>query len=262
MEQQAETLTRSDEDRLYDEQILQEPDRVVRLLRFGAVVLVVSILSLVAYALLVGVFKPPAPRTIVEASMLQAEAAVRKAPGNGKAWGALAGAQYAAGDTDKAWKTLTQARKRVKDRTILYVNTQEINFLILEGRDAEAVKRVDKYLEAEVKAQLKEKADALAKGVNVPDQIAENTDSVRLIVLKGTAQGNLGKWKDAVTTFDIALQLNDRAADILTLRGWAKLRAGDKKGARKDFEEALKFIPNDASAKQGLAEAKATKPSK
>ena len=52
----------------------------------------------------------------------------------------------------------------------------------------------------------------------------------------------------------IALQLDDKAADLVTLRGWAKLRAGDKKGAAKDFQNALKFLPGDASATNGLKE--------
>ena len=239
----------------YKEYTLEEPDRVARYMRYGIVFLIISILCILLYALLTGVFAPSAPRTLVENALAQAQGAVDSSPGSGKAWAALAGAYYASGDEAAAWDALDQARKSVKDRTILHVNNRELEFLLLEGREEELLKRVDKYIEVEAKYQMEDKAENLAKGITVPDVLLDNADAVKLFVFKGTAQGNLGQWDEAIKTFDTVLELDDRAADIITLRGWAKLRSGDRVGAKQDFERALQFLPDNASAQEGLAEA-------
>ncbi len=78
-----------------------------------------------------------------------------------------------------------------------------------------------------------------------------------MLVLQGGGAGNMGKWKDAVKTLDYAIELDPLGADLHTLRGWAKLRAGDKAGAKKDFQKALAYMPDNTSAAQGLKEASA-----
>jgi len=241
----------------YEEYETTGPDKVSRVLTYGIVLLVISLLCVIIYALLVGIFVPPAPRTLVESSLLEAEAAVKKDPGNGKAWAALAGAQWAGGDRGGAWETLERARKAVKDRTILLVNVKHLQFLLAEGKDAQALKKADEYIELEAKTKVEELNAQAAKGITVPSMIQNNSDAIQLFLVKATAQGNLGKWKEAVTTLDSALLLDDRAADLLRMRGWAKLKAGDAKGARGDFEQALQFLPGDESATQGLEQAKA-----
>jgi len=239
-----------------DELIEQEPDRVNRVLLLGIAFLVVSLLCVVIYALLVGVLMPPAPRTLVESSLLEAQAAVKKNPTSGLAWSALAGAQWATGDKNEARESLERARKTVKDHSILLVNVKDLQFLMAEGKDVEAIKQADEYLKIEAKFRTEEMDAARAKGIQVPQVMQNNADSIQLFVIKATAEGNLGKWDEAVKTLDDALLLDDRAADLITMRGWAKLRSGDSEGAQTDFETALKFLPGDESATQGLEEAK------
>jgi len=191
---------------------------------------------------------------------MRAQAAVKKNPANGSNWAALASAQYALGDTDAAWQTIKQARKRVKDRTILAVNARELDFLVIEGKDAQVIKLADQYIQDEADAQLAEKAENMKKGIQIPDVVNGNNEAIRLFVLKAAAEGNLGKWEDAIKTLNTALELDDRAADIITLRGWAELRSGDTKAAKEDFETALKYIPDYESAKSGLEQAEKTAP--
>ena len=241
----------------YQEYVVTRPDGVTRFLRWAIFFVILTIVCVLVYALLAGVFSPPAPRTLLESTLNRSQAAVTQDSGDGSAWASLAGAQYANGEKEAAWATIAKARKKVQDRTILQVNNRELDFLIIEGKNAEAIKRADEFIETEANYQMEEKVGNAAKGISVPDQVTNNQDSVRLFVLKGTAQGNLGKWKDAVKTFDQALLLTDTAADIITLRGWARLRAGNAKGAKKDFARALRYMPGDPSATQGLAAASA-----
>jgi len=242
-----------------EELAAQEPNRINRLLIFGIAFLIVSLLCVVIYALLVGVLMPPAPRTLVESSLLEAQAAVRKNPASGLAWSALAGAQWAAGEKGDARDTLQRARKSVKDHSILLVNVKDLQFLMVEGKDEEALKRADGYLKVEAAYRTEEMDASRAKGIEVPQVMQNNAESIQLFVIKATAEGNLGRWEDAVKTLDDALLLDDRAADLLRMRGWAKLRGEDSKGAATDFEAALRFLPGDESAAQGLKEAQSAK---
>jgi tetratricopeptide (TPR) repeat protein len=242
---------------VYEEYALDESDRFATVLKYGIAFIVVTILCLLLYAAIVGVFSPPAPRTLVESSLLQAETAVKKNPGNGQAWGALAGAQWASGDESEAWATLEQGRKRVKDGSVIVINLMTLRFLSAEGKDAEVVKQGDVYIKAAALNRVKELEAAAAKGIRTPAELNQNGNEIEMLTLKATSLGNLGKWKDAVKTLDYAIELDPLGADLLTLRGWAKLRAGDKPGARKDFQKALAYMPDNDSAATGLKEASA-----
>ncbi|MCL2525867.1 MAG: hypothetical protein FWE46_02285 [Coriobacteriia bacterium] len=54
---------------------------------------------------------------------------------------------------------------------------------------------------------------------------------------------------------DIAIEGSPTNADLFVWRGQAKLAKGDNEGAIADFNEALRFIPDDAEALAGLEEA-------
>jgi tetratricopeptide (TPR) repeat protein len=238
------------------EYAVEEPDRLVTAMKLGIAFTVICILCVVLYAVLVGAVAPSAPRTLAENSLLQAKAAVKKWPGSGKAWGALAGARYASGDTKGAWQAIKEGQARVKDQTILWVNSRELDMLILENKNSLAASRAAEAIKVEAKFRVQELAENAKKGISEPQQNnPDQTESIRLFVLKATAEGNLGQWKEATKTLTQALEFDSMAADIIRMRGWAELRAGDKAAAKKDFQRTLVFLRDDPSAKQGLAEA-------
>lgn len=236
----------------YEEQVIGEADPRARYLGLGIVFLIVCILCVVIYALLTGVFGTSAPRTLLEASGERAETAVLESPGSGLAWSALAASRYAAGDTEGAWDAIAQGAAKVKDHSILNVHTRELEFLIYEGRDQEALAKALEYVKAEEEYRLREAQENAAKGITVPAGSGDYGETGRLYVLQASAQGNLEMWADAIASLSIALELDDKAADVHTLRGWAKFRSGDTAGAKADFEAALRYIPDYESARQGL----------
>ena len=242
---------------VYEEYAVDEPDRLSTVLKYGIAFIVVTILCLLLYALIVGAFAPPAPRTLVESSLLQAQTAVKQNPGRGKAWAALAGAQWASGDRSEAWATLEQGRKKVKDGSIVVINLMAMRFLNAEGKDAEVVKKGTEYIKAAALFRTRELEKAAAKGIKTPAELNDNSNEIEMLTLKATALGNMGKWKEAVKTLDYALELDPLGADLLTIRGWAKLRAKDKAGAKADFQKALAYTPDNSSAAEGLKEASA-----
>lgn len=238
------------------EYVVDEPDRVVTIMKWGIAFVVVCILCLAIYAVLVGAVSPAAPRTLAETSLLQAQAATKRWPGSGKAWAALAGARYTTGDTKGAWQAIREGQTRVKDQTVLWVNTKELDFLIYEKKDSLATSRAADAVKTETKFRFTEITENASKGIYEPQQNnSDQSESVRLFVLKATAEGNLGRWKDAIKTLTTALELDTRAADVMTMRGLAELKVGDKTAAKKDFKQALLYMPDDPAATRGLAEA-------
>ncbi len=241
-----------------EEPLESSPDRVSRILLWASIGVGCLIVAVLAYALLTGVFFRSTPRTWAESVRAANESAVKANPGNGQAWADYAEALYAVGDKEGAQEALVRARTQVTDKTIREVNNVDLHLLILEGRNAEALARSQAYLLKD-EALLKEEFNAnLQKGIRVPDEAQNNSTTIRLLVLRGTAQQNLKKYKEAIQSFNAALALDEQAADIIVLRGWAELGAGDKTSAAKDFKYALQFLPDDASATEGLKKAEAT----
>lgn len=235
-----------------EEYVDQGPDRVTQVLKWAILFVVVCIAVLAVYAVVAGVVMPPAPRTQAEALLNSGEAAVQKNPGNGKAWAQYARVLYLTGSKDEAWDALKRARKAVKDETILWVNVQEVDMLLTEGKDEDVLKKSKDYIQQDINFRGKANAELGAKGIKAPLEAIDNEPTIQMFVMRATAEGNLKKYKDAVRDLDNALVLDPQAADIIALRGWAKLNAKDKKGAKADFETALKFLPDNQSAQSGL----------
>ena len=235
-----------------------KPDRVVVILRWAIIFIVVCILSLAVYAVFAGVLEPPAPRTQAELILARSEAAVQANKKNGQAWAQLARAQYLTGDKGKAYATIALARKSIEasESPSLWVNNQELDMVIRDGRNEQALKMAAGFVKADAEIRVRERAEQLSKGIDQPleAQNIANQTSIELFLLKAAAEGNLKKYKDAVKSYDNALLMAPRASDVLALRGWAKLNAGDQKGAKLDFEAALKYMPDLESANAGLRE--------
>ncbi|HET6351279.1 MAG TPA: tetratricopeptide repeat protein [Coriobacteriia bacterium] len=229
-------------------------DSVVQWLRWAILIVVISIIALAAFAAISGVFTPAAPRTQAESVLLRAKAAVKVSPGSGQAWAQLARAQYLTGDKGRAYDSIAQARKRVKDETILWVNNQEVDMLIRDGKNAEALKKTDTYIQKDVDLRIVADAANKAKGISPPleTQDQRNQTTIQLFLMRATAEMNLKKYKDAVVSYTNALKMTPNAADVLTYRGLAQLKAGDKKGAKADFEQALTYMPDYTPAQAGL----------
>lgn len=224
-----------------------------RVLGLGVGFVVLCIVCVLLYAVLTGVFAARAPRTLLEAATSRAETAVVDSPGSGLAWSALAASRWAAGDTNGAWDAIEQAKRGVNDHSILYVHTRELDFLLAEGRNEEALTTAIEYVAQEEEYRSAEATANAARQLQAPLGMTNYGETVRLYVLKAAAEGNLEKWEDAIATLTIAVDLQDTASDVLTLRGWAKFRSGDSEGAKADFTEALKYQPDYQSALDGMA---------
>ena len=164
--------------------------------------------------------------------------------------------QYLTGRKDEAYATIALARRSVEasERPILWVNIQELDMTIRDGKNEQALKSATAFVKKDAEIRLRERAEQLSRGIDqsLEAQTTENQASIELFLLKATAESNLKKYEDAIESYDNALLMAPMASDILALRGWAKLSADDAKGAKKDFKTALKYMPDLESAKAGL----------
>ena len=67
-----------------------------------------------------------------------------------------------------------------------------------------------------------------------------------------------GDYEKQIEMLDIAISGMPTAADLILWRGQLKLAQGDNAGAIEDFNNALRFLPNDEEALRGLEEAGGT----
>lgn len=237
-------------------------DPVTRGIQYGIAFLIICVLTVVIYGVLTGLVNPPAPRTRPEAVATLMAASIKEHPGNGKAWADYAEALYASGDKAKAFETLAQARKRVKDKTINEVNTAEVHLLLLEGRDKDALARSTKYIQKAIDLRDEEYLANKKKGIVIPYDRQDNVSLINMFTLRATAESNLEDYKAAEVDYTNALKLEPQAADIMVMRGWVRLRGGNKTGAEEDFNNALQFLPNDPEATRGLRAARSAETTK
>jgi len=67
-----------------------------------------------------------------------------------------------------------------------------------------------------------------------------------------------GDYEKQLEVLDIAVEGMPTLADVFVYRGQARLAQGDNEGAIEDFNEALRFIPDDGDALRGLEQAGGT----
>jgi tetratricopeptide (TPR) repeat protein len=100
---------------------------------------------------------------------------------------------------------------------------------------------------------LKAQGIALAqKGIQVVGGNTQTRVSVDTALQVAEACMGLERYDEAVNLYDYALRLEPTAADIVSMRGWARLAKGDKAKAKADFAQALEYLPDDPSALKGM----------
>lgn len=242
----------------YVEEIVPDaPDPVLQIMKIGIAFVVVTIVTVVLYAVLVGAFNPSSPRTVSESLLRRTKAAIEQNQKDGKSWAEYARALYLSGSKREARAAIADARKAVTDKSILWVNNVELDIMLREGDDEAAVKKAEEFVKKSDEIYLAETKKLEAQGIKIPAEMLDSDSTIQLYLLQATAQGNVGKYADAVKTLDKVMKLDPEAADALVMRGYAKLHAGDKDGAKTDFEKALTYLPDDANAQAGLKQATA-----
>ena len=208
--------------------------------------------ALAVYAVVTGVFTDTTPRTAEEAELARSAAALRCEPrrmephtrGEPKRCSRWGGSR-------RPMTVLDQGEKAVGEEVpaLLFILRSRTMLLNQEERYAEAEKvgnraiaASDKYLAAQFK-------ELVAKGLS--PQGADSKLTVAAAIQLAAAYIGQKKWDEAIKLYSYALTYDPAAADILSMRGWAYLEKGSETSATVDFNEALRYLPDDRANARG-----------
>ncbi len=222
----------------------------------GAAVFLVGALlvSAVFYVVYAGVVRPAAPRTAQERQLQLLSEVVKKNPKSDAAWADYAQALIAAQQLSRAERTVNEGLQAVPGAPKILV--QQANLLVAREKPDEALKTVAALYKTIDQRRATRKAALAEKSVTEDLGLLDVDEAIAGSILKASIYEDKKDWKNAVAAYDRALKEDPTMTDTLTLRGFAKLNAGDKAGAVKDFETALTFVPDYKAAVEGLQKAK------
>jgi len=230
-------------------------DRTTRFLIGAIFAVIVLILTGVVFVLVQGTFTNRVPRTANEAQVVIIGQAVKDTPHSVRAWTDYIRALTAVGRYDEAHEAVMAARKALKSAELLAVNVEAVNLLNAQGKYTEALTQADSNMEFETKERArvaKEKADA---GLTMDARLYGSELGIKSALSRANAATGLKKWDIVIESLTDALQYDQTAADLLTLRGMAYLESGDKAKAEADFKNARRYDPETADATSGRTKA-------
>jgi len=234
--------------------VTEERDRPTRLLVWAVVFTALMLVAMLAYAAVTGTFSNTAPRTAQEDALASTAEAIRQNPNDGKQYAIRAETLHQLGETKQAFAVLDQGEKAAANENpgLLYVLRARTALLNAEGRYAEAVRVGTRAMTASDDYLGEQGLKLAKKGVTGITGNVQTQLSVDTAIQVAAAYAGLKKWDKAIEMYDYALRLDPLAGDILSLRGWAHLDAGNKAKAKADFQQSLKYLPDDAAALQGM----------
>jgi tetratricopeptide (TPR) repeat protein len=218
---------------------------------YASIGLVILFLATVAGALVTGLLAPSGPRTLAEKELAVSGEAVRQgstAPGD---WGRYVAALVDAGQYGRARSVLQDARGSIDDSGTAEIPLGEARLAAAQGQHESAVEHAEEAMEV-LDADLEVR---LASGGLIADRArisGQHNNYWVAALIAAYSYGELESWEEAVEKFDLYIDRNPGAADVLVDRGHAKAELGDTAGAEADFRAALRFIPDSEEALEGL----------
>lgn len=221
-------------------------DPVASTLLVGILLMLIVLLGAVGSLVWYTTVQNKAPRSEAERNLVRAEAETKRNPKDYKNWGLLALAQANMGRFADAEASIASGRKVADNGTLAVVYA---DIARLKGDLGEAIYRYEAAKKKAVAEYAARKAELEAKGVLA-------TEPNRALIEATVGQGQVylagGRYKEAKAQFDAALKLEPRMADVLVQRGDVEAKLGDEAAAKKDYETALRFVPQMPAALKGL----------
>ena len=213
----------------------------------AALAVSVVILAALATVVLYGLQLDRAPRTLQERNLAVAQAAVNDSPDDATSWLLFAYAQAETGRFSAAEDAVE--RGRALNDTAAFA----IAYAYIAEAQGETDEAIDRYESAKQQAI----ADAEARAAELAEVGVSydtiNTDLADAAIAKARLLAGVDRQQEALAEYDVAIETNPQMADILVERGDLRYSLGDTEGARADYTEALRFMPDMPEALAGLA---------
>jgi tetratricopeptide (TPR) repeat protein len=224
-------------------------DPVVRVLAWGAVGLIVLYLITIVSALAMGVLGSTAPRTVAERNERVYESIVAEDPTDVVAWRKYIRTLLDTGQTLAAQDAIDRALQAVDETGNEEISTAQAELYFSTSRYEEGIALAD-----QIRGRLEVYYEEAKGQPDSPEsrgaEIHENYWA--LVLMKAEAYDKLGDTASALEEFDLYLEERPTAADILVRRGYIRIDTGDTAGAEADFRAALRYLPGDKAALDGL----------
>lgn len=187
------------------------------------------------------------PRTALERDVAQWETAVKERADDPAGWTRLAYAYAEAGRTDDALDAVRRGEKATGKATLRLVRA---DVLRTAGRYREALAA---YTDAETAIKAAERqADERRKKVEVFVPI-DRSSLGTVYFGRGLCRKELGDLNAARADLQRAAEVLPDQTNILVALGDVQAELGEKEKAREAYEAALRFVPDDESARRGLS---------
>lgn len=232
-------------------------DAVSNALIVGIIATIVAILLMLAAALTIGdLGGAKAPRTYIERQISTLQTVVQSQPNVGRAWADLAKALIESGQLDRADDIIRQGMvAAAADKAPIMVEKARV--LYKRGKFTAALKAAEDAIAEANKVRDKIIADDRKKGIMMDPRAMPMDPIISAAILESVIYQDLKQPQKAVDALTVALVERPNMTDVLTARGQIYLQMKDYDDARKDFTQALTFVPDYADALKGLAALKA-----
>jgi len=215
--------------------------------------IIIITLSTVAYGLLTNLFGTGAPRTMAQYKIMSAEAKIEAGSKVREDWVSYITALIDDGQYRQAQAAIDRGKKIVEKQDISADMIFMQASLDFAQGDVDSALKLANQAQKQIKT-VHEKDLAKQKKTGNPTEasVGLHDNYYEMLLLKAEVFEKKQDWKKALAAYDEYLKAKPTAASIAVLRGVVKEKLGDKKGAEKDYRNALMFIPDDAAALAGL----------
>jgi len=224
-------------------------DSVVRRLTFLALALVVLYLVAVASALLTGILGGEKPRTMLERDIQYYEQKAMQTPNDATMWQEYVSALITAKQYAQAADVLDRAQAAVEETGTASISTARAQLQFAKGDYDEAIETCNS-----IQLMLKDYYSAQRKTPGTPEYLGApvSDNYYDSLVIEAESYAAKGDDEAALACLDEYLKDRPRAADVLIRRGDLRADVGNTAGAEEDYREALRYLPGDAAALDGL----------
>ena len=228
-----------------------DQDRATRVIVISIMLVIISIFTVVLWAVAGGVFQRRAPRTYVERQIDMLAGVVDEKPGSEEAWADYALALIAAEQYSQAKNVLDDAEVFLGDQVIDLIAVRA-NLALAQGDDDEALELIQAGITAGLEFRASELARLAEQAVYPDPRVVKGAVLAGAYAFEARLYAEQGRWEEAATAYSSALLEEPASADALVARGAVYIEMSSVESATADFERALEFIPGFAPALEGL----------